>query len=137
MLPFAERPLLSRIDGFFPSRLIRLLQKTTSVAHPLHVHHDRFRLRIFGEELEVLVELDIGLVAHAHVVGKALLALELCLRDEMQRHVSTLRQQGEVAFGYPFQAHEIEAGVDVDHSAGIRAENAHVVTCRDSDDLVL
>ena len=55
----------------------------------------------------------------------------------MKRHVPALRQKGKVALGNLGKTNKVEAGVDIDDAAGVRAQKAHVVVRSDLDQLVL
>ncbi len=83
------------------------------------------------------MELDVGLVAHADVVRESLLALEMSFGDQMQGHVPALRQECDVSLRNLIQADEVEARMNVDHAAGVRADETHPVLGGDRDDFLL
>jgi hypothetical protein len=83
------------------------------------------------EKLQVLVELDVRLVAHPHVVGKPPQALDFGLGDERQGHVAGLGEQGDVALGGLPQPHQVEVFLEVEHPRGVRPDQADAVAARD------
>ena len=101
-----------------------LLQKGTPLPQAFHVHQDGFRVRIFAEKFQVLVKLDVGFVAHTHIVTETFVAFHCCFGDQRQCHVAALGQQGNVAFGCIANADQVHVFMQVDHPGGVRSHQA-------------
>jgi hypothetical protein len=119
---------LEQDDRFFFGGFVSLLQKFAALAHAFHVHEDRAGVRVLPEKFQVLVKADVGLVAHAHVVGEPLAALQFGLGDQGQGHVAALGQQGDVAFGRVLEAHQVEVVLEVDHARSVGADQADLIS---------
>ena len=51
------------------------------------------------KKFEIFMELNIGFVAHTHIIGKSFAAFNFSLGDQGQGHVAALGEKRDVAFG--------------------------------------
>ncbi len=105
----------------------RHLEELAPVAKALHVERGHPGMLVLTEIAQVVVEADIALVARPDVGGKAHLAVVLSLQRQRQQHVARLGDDAHIAGLDVVQRQQIEPVVQVEHTGGVGADDAHAV----------